>query len=174
MPENGQLKETNGIDNHRRHNNFKKRNPEESARNESVSSPSAVRSMETKPHIKCIENRPKPRIPNHDQIHRSLKLTLDSGEFVCDPSKPTTHAVKQYLDGSVGRGERGEVESDSGYVWRGGGSECRKSCRDPEYIPTHPTDPNVHFSESLEFGKVENPLRTSDVIYIGRQHQCER
>ena len=74
-----------------------------------MSSRGIAPSTETEPHIQCIKHRVERRIPKHDQIHRSLKFTFDSGEFVCDPSDLAPRGVEQGFDGSAGGSMQGEA-----------------------------------------------------------------
>ena len=40
-----------------------------------------------KPYIECLQQPLKSLFPKHGRLHYSLKLTLDPGDFVPDPSK---------------------------------------------------------------------------------------
>jgi len=54
------------------------------------------------PYVECIKRCLELWVPNHSEIHRSLKFTFDTGNFICDPSKIVTHVLDGRFDGLVG------------------------------------------------------------------------
>ena len=85
-----------------------------------------------KSYIKRIRHHLELRVPKHSQTQRSFKLTFDPGDFVCDLAQIDFRVFDRDLDGSVGIRLAGEAEFDHGQAWRGGGSDGRKNCGDPE------------------------------------------
>ena len=82
--------------------------------NESARSRNVVRSAEAKPYIERIQHQPKPWIPEHGHIHRSLKFTFDPGDFVRDPQKIISSVINRSFDCLAGGNREGEVKPDNG------------------------------------------------------------
>ena len=65
----------------------------------SVSSPP----KKTKPYLENIQCHLKLCIGNHSEIHRSIELALDPGDFICNPSKVVAHVYDHSFYASAGR-----------------------------------------------------------------------
>ena len=71
-------------------NPFNKCSPEGSTRNEQRLMSTTARFLphiKTKPYIERVKHRPKPEIPEHVEIHRSLEFVFDPGDFISGPSE---------------------------------------------------------------------------------------
>ena len=89
-------------------------------------------SKKKKAHIKRTQRLPKRLAPNNIQIHCSLELAFDPGDFARDRPKIITRVFDQSVGRSVGENRAGEVELDDGQAWGGGGFDRRESPRDED------------------------------------------